>query len=233
MSSVRQLTRPPLQPWWPPRAVRFAPDYIAMSSSGRAGPISGPPLCARGHSGGDVHRAPSPPLRHRSRASRRRPGAAGRSMVHGDGDQPSRAGRTRTTVSHRRSRVRVDAIAPAHYHRIRALQSDRERFADEGKGGCRHGELEKAKLNERGQTTTPGTCSSIPRSTRSRRRPVGAAQAPGLDTPEHESPAGTRRCSTSSCSSTRTREKKDVRTEHTEKILGLAAGTRTNTGHPR
>jgi len=135
MSSVRQLDAPSAPAVVAsPEASGSAPDYIAMSSSGRAGPISGTAAVrARAQAVemsivAAIPPAP-PPLESMSSATRGAGAPHARGRGTGDHALHGPAKDTDDVVSHSKIEGSVDAIAQRIYHRIRRrIQSDRERF---------------------------------------------------------------------------------------------------------
>ena len=135
MSSVRQLDAPPA-----PVVVAShepsasAPAYIAMSNSGRAGPISGT-AAARARAQAvemsivaAIPPAP-PPLESMSSATQNAGAPHARGRGTGDHALQGQAKDADDVVSHSKIEGSVDAIAQRIYHRIRRrIQSDRERF---------------------------------------------------------------------------------------------------------
>jgi len=135
MSSVRQLDAPPAPVVVAsPDPSGSAPAYIAMSSSGRAGPISGT-AAARARAQAvemsivaAIPPAP-PPLESMSSATRGAGAPHARGRGTGDHALQGQAKDTDDVVSHSKIEGSVDAIAQRIYHRIRRrIQSDRERF---------------------------------------------------------------------------------------------------------
>jgi hypothetical protein len=134
MSSVRQLDAPPASVVAFPEPSGSAPAYIAMSSSGRAGPISGT-AAARARAQAvemsivaAIPPAP-PPLESMSSATRGAGAPHARGRGNGDHALQGQAKDTDDVVSHSKIEGSVDAIAQRIYHRIRRrIQSDRERF---------------------------------------------------------------------------------------------------------
>ena len=133
-SVVRKLdAAPPPAVVASPEASGSAPAYIAMSSSGRAGPISGT-AAARARAQAvemsivaAIPPAP-PPLESMSSATRGAEAPHARGRGHGDHASQGQAKDT-DDVSHSKIEGSVDAIAQRIYHRIRRrIQSDRERF---------------------------------------------------------------------------------------------------------
>jgi hypothetical protein len=110
-----------------------APAYIAMSSSGRAGPISGTAAArarAQAVEMSIVAAIPPAPPPLESMSSATRAAEAPHARGKGLGDHGSQ-GQAKDTddVSHSKIEGSVDAIAQRIYHRIRRrIQSDRERF---------------------------------------------------------------------------------------------------------
>jgi hypothetical protein len=134
-SVVRQLDAPPAPPVVAsPEPSGSAPAYIAMSSSGRAGPISGT-AAARARAQAvemsivaAIPPAP-PPLESMSSATRGAGAPHSRGKGNGDHAFQGQAKDTDDVVSHSKIEGSVDAIAQRIYHRIRRrIQSDRERF---------------------------------------------------------------------------------------------------------
>ena len=111
-----------------------APAYIAMSGSGRAGPISGA-AAARARAQAvemsivaAIPPAP-PPLESMSSAARGAEAPHARGRGSGDHVAQGQARDVDDVVSHSKIEGSVDAIAQRIYHRIRRrIQSDRERF---------------------------------------------------------------------------------------------------------
>jgi len=111
-----------------------APAYIAMSGSGRAGPISGV-AAARARAQAvemsivaAIPPAP-PPLESMSSATRGAEAPHARGRGSGDHAAQGQAKDADDVVSHSKIEGSVDAIAQRIYHRIRRrIQSDRERF---------------------------------------------------------------------------------------------------------
>jgi hypothetical protein len=133
-SVVRKLdAAPPPAVVASPEPSGSAPAYIAMSSSGRAGPISGT-AAARARAQAvemsivaAIPPAP-PPLESMSSATRGAEAPHARGRGHGDHASQGQAKDT-DDVSHSKIEGSVDAIAQRIYHRIRRrIQSDRERF---------------------------------------------------------------------------------------------------------
>jgi hypothetical protein len=134
-SAVRRLDAPPAPVVVAsPEPSGSAPAYIAMSSSGRAGPISGT-TAARARAQAvemsivaAIPPAP-PPLESMSSGTRGAGAAHARGRGTGDHAFPGQAKDTDDVVSHSKIEGSVDAIAQRIYHRIRRrIQSDRERF---------------------------------------------------------------------------------------------------------
>ena len=109
-----------------------APAYIAMSSSGRAGPISGTAAArarAQAVEMSIVAAIPPAPPPLESMSSATRGAGAPHARGKGTGDHAVQGQDTDDVVSHSKIEGSVDAIAQRIYHRIRRrIQSDRERF---------------------------------------------------------------------------------------------------------